>query len=118
VSTRNEVIRLTLTEHRLLNCLVRNAGRIVSHQELLEAMSPGNPSTSIGNLRQWILHLRKKIEIDPALPRVIITHHRQGYSFAGKEEARKRRGGFQNWKHHNQYCLDTVAVALLVIAKR
>jgi len=31
--------------------------------------------------------LRKKIEIDPALPRVIITHHRQGYSFAGKEEA-------------------------------
>jgi len=51
-------------------------------------MSPGNPSTSIGNLRQWILHLRKKIEIDPALPRVIITHHRQGYSFAGKEKRR------------------------------
>jgi len=49
-------------------------------------MSPDNPS--IDNLRHCISRLRKKIEIDPALLRVIITHHRQGYSFAGKEEAR------------------------------
>jgi len=78
-----ESAHLTPTERRLLTCLVQNAGRIVSHKELLEAMSASN----IGNLRQHILSLRKKIEIDPALPRVIITHHRQGYSFAGKEEA-------------------------------
>ena len=77
--------RLTRTERRLLTCLVRNAGRIVSHKELLEAMLPGKPSTD--NLRHCISRLRKKIEIDPALPRVITTHHRQGYSFAGKEEA-------------------------------
>ena len=42
----------------------------------------------IGTLRQLIARLRKKIEIDPALPRVIITHRSQGYSFAGKEGAR------------------------------
>jgi hypothetical protein len=50
-------------------------------------MSPGNPSYNIDNLRQSISRLRKKIEVDPALPRVIITHHHEGYSFAGKQEA-------------------------------
>ena len=51
-------------------------------------MSSGKPSKNIANLRACILRLRKKTEVDPALPRVIITHRRQGYSFAGKEEAR------------------------------
>jgi len=51
-------------------------------------MSSGNPTKSIHHLRAYIARLRKKIEIDPPLPRVIITHYRQGYSFAGKEEAR------------------------------
>jgi len=84
----NKTMHLTPTEHRLLICLVRNAGRIVGHRELLEAMSPGNPSNDIGSLRSCISRLRNKIEIDPALPRVIVTHHRQGDSFAGKEQAR------------------------------
>jgi len=51
-------------------------------------MSAGNPRYNIDNLRQSISRLRKKIEIDPGLPSVIIAHHGQGYSFAGKEEAR------------------------------
>jgi len=51
-------------------------------------MTAGNANINIDNLRQYISRLRRKMEIDPALPRVIITHHRQGYSFAGKEEAR------------------------------
>lgn len=76
--------RLTPKEHHLLAHLVRNKGQMVSHGELLEAMS----ITRIGTLRQWIRYLRKKIEVDPALPRVIITHRGLGYSFAGKEEAR------------------------------
>jgi len=66
---------------------VFHEGRIVSYRELLEAMSPGKP-INIGNLRQYIVRLRNKVEIDPALPSVIITHHGHGYSFAGKEEAR------------------------------
>jgi len=51
-------------------------------------MSPGKPSSNTGYLGSCISRLRKKIEIDPALPRVIITHRRQGDSFVGKEEAR------------------------------
>jgi len=84
----NKTVHLTPTEDRLLTCLVRNGGRIVSHRELLEAMSAGNPSKSIHHLRAYIARLRKKIEIDPGLPTVIITHYGLGYSFAGKEEAR------------------------------
>ena len=83
VTTRDRG-HLTRTERRLLEHLVRDGGRIVSHRELLEAMS----IEDIGTLHRCILRLRKKIEIDPALPRVIITHHRQGYSFAGKGAAR------------------------------
>jgi len=51
-STSDEALRLTPTEGRLLTCLVRNTGRIVSHGELPEAMSPRN--TSISNLRGCI----------------------------------------------------------------
>lgn len=78
---------LTPTERRLLEHLVRNAGQIVSHRELLEAV--GHPSSSKGGnlLAQYISRLRNKIEIDPALPRVIITHRGLGYSFAGKGQA-------------------------------
>lgn len=84
-SMRDKSVRLTRTERRLLEHLVRNAGRMVSHRELLEVISSRN--TSISNLRGCISHLRNKIEIDPALPRVIITHRDLGYSFARKEEA-------------------------------
>lgn len=79
---------LTPTERRLLTCLVRNAGRIVSHKKLLEAMSSGDLGNSIGGLRTYICRLRQKVEVDPALPEVIITRYFQGYSFAGKEKAR------------------------------
>jgi len=81
-------VTLAPTERRLLTCLVRNAGRIVSHAGLLEAIAHPNSTRGHLSLVQNISRLRKKIEIDPALPRVIITHHRQGYSVAGKEEAR------------------------------
>jgi two-component system KDP operon response regulator KdpE len=80
---------LTLTERRLLELLVANSGGIVTHEELLEAMTSVHPSDSIGNLRTYIFRLRKKLEVDPALPNVIITHRGEGYSFAGKERARR-----------------------------
>jgi len=50
-------------------------------------MSSGNPSKTIHHLRAYIARLRKKIEIDPALPRVIMNHYGVGYSLAGREEA-------------------------------
>lgn len=85
---KRESVHLTPTERCLLTCLVRNAGWIVSHRELLEAMSSGNSNKSIHHLRAYIGRRRNKIEIDPGLPTVIITHYSLGYSFAEKGEAR------------------------------
>ena len=88
VSRRDDALHLIPTERRSLTCLVSNPGRIVSHRELMEGMSFGDCEVSIGNLRSCVSRLRKKVEIDPGLPRVIITHHQQGYSFAGTEGVR------------------------------
>jgi two-component system KDP operon response regulator KdpE len=81
---KRESVHLTPTERRLLNFLVRNAGRIVSHSKLLEAMSPGNSNKSIHHLRAYIVRLRKKIEIDPAHARVITNSLRFGIFFRGE----------------------------------
>ncbi len=83
VSRQDEPLHLTPTERRLLMCLVSNAGHVVCHRELMEGMSSGNREVSIGNLRSCVSRLRKKVELDPGLPSVIITHHQQGYSFSG-----------------------------------
>jgi len=85
VSRRDEAEHLTPAECRLLMCLARSAGRIVGHRELMEVMSSGDRKVSIGNLRSSACRLRSKIELDPALSRVIITYHKLGYSLAGKE---------------------------------
>jgi len=82
VSIGDNLVRLTPGEFRLLEYLVRNAGRILTHEQLLEAISANLSRVSIGVLRQYISRLRKKIESDPALPSLIITHRGVGYSFS------------------------------------
>lgn len=66
-------------ERKLLRRLMSDPGQIITHEELLAAMGRGNHD--IGCLRQYISRLRQKIEKDPALPDIIITHRGQGYSF-------------------------------------
>jgi DNA-binding response OmpR family regulator len=88
MSMTDKTEHLTPTEHRLLACLVRNPGWVESHEELLEAMLPSNPSRNIRRPQNTITQIRNKIEIEQALPRVIITHCGRGYSFSGREEAR------------------------------
>ncbi|MFQ6001420.1 MAG: response regulator transcription factor [Anaerolineae bacterium] len=82
VSIGDKVVRLTPGEFRLLEYLVRNAGQILTHEQLLEAISANLSRPNIGILRQYISRLRRKIEVDPALPSLIITHRGLGYSFS------------------------------------
>ena len=72
-------IRLSRTEWGIFRTLVLWGGRPVSHQEMFNAVwgrQFGNPSQY---LRVYITHLRRKIERDPATPRVIITEPGVGY---------------------------------------
>lgn len=71
-------IRLTRKEHRLLHVLATHAGLVVTHQQLLKEIW-GNHMINIQYLRILMRKLRKKIEPDPAQPRVIATESGVGY---------------------------------------
>lgn len=82
---RDDLIRLTRTEWLLLQTLVMHAGRTLTHQQIFDAVwakSFGNPQQY---LRVHITNLRRKIEREPASPRLIITDPGVGYRFEGAE---------------------------------
>jgi two-component system KDP operon response regulator KdpE len=82
VARDGERIDLSPTEFRLLECLVRNKGRSLSHEFLLESVwGPGVEETRLVKL--YISYLRRKIEVDPANPKLILTEWGYGYLFNG-----------------------------------
>ncbi|MFO0948010.1 MAG: response regulator [Planctomycetota bacterium] len=79
VLVRGEEIHLTPIEYRLLTTLVRHAGCVLTHRQLLkEAWGPHHVGDS-HYLRVYMGHLRQKIESDPARPRLLITEPGVGY---------------------------------------
>ena len=83
VEVNGRSIPLTNTEYRLLYHLVRNAGRIVSHRDLLQT-AWGSDSYGEDVVRVYVSRLRAKIEPDPAHPRYIVTKSGLGYLFVGE----------------------------------
>ena len=70
---------LTPTEYRLLATLVRHAGRVVTHRQLLkEAWGPAYASET-QHLRVYMGQLRHKLEPEPARPRYLVTEPGVGY---------------------------------------
>jgi two-component system KDP operon response regulator KdpE len=75
-------IRLTPTEWQMLEVLVRNAGSVVGHEQLLrEVWGPGFENET-NYLRLYAAQLRAKLEPDPSSPRHIITARGRGYRFS------------------------------------
>jgi len=76
-----EPVHLTPIEWQLLIAVARNPGRLVSQRQLLqEVWGPSYVSES-HYLRQYLKHLRRKLEDDPAHPRHLITEPGMGYRF-------------------------------------
>ena len=74
-----QLIRLTAIEYRLLTVLIRNAGKVLTHRQLLkEVWGPSHVEDS-HYLRTYMAHLRQKLESDPAQPRHLITETGVGY---------------------------------------
>jgi two-component system KDP operon response regulator KdpE len=72
-------VRLTRTEYRLLAMLVRYAGKVVTHRQLLkEVWGPGSVDQS-HYVRVYMAQLRHKLEADPARPRYLVTETGVGY---------------------------------------
>ncbi|MEZ4584782.1 MAG: winged helix-turn-helix domain-containing protein [Gemmatimonadales bacterium] len=74
-----EEIHLTPTEYRLLQVLVSNAGRVVTHRQLLQEVWGSNRIGQIQYLRVFLAQLRHKLEPDPARPRLLRTEPGVGY---------------------------------------
>jgi len=75
-------VKLSPTEFRLLSCLIKNRGWIVTHEQLLEKAWGPNYIGDRSFVKLYIRYLRKKLEKDPAHPKFILTERGVGYRFA------------------------------------
>lgn len=81
VYVRDEQRHLTPKEFNLLGVLVRNAGRVVTRDELVRAAWGDEYGDAIDSLKLYIHYLRQKLEVDPDRPIYIITSRGVGYRF-------------------------------------
>ena len=81
VMVKGQRVKLTPREFRLFALLVENAGRILTHKQLLEKVWGWEYTDDLDYVRIYISHLRQKIEPDSALPRYIMTELGVGYYF-------------------------------------
>ncbi|MDD4859710.1 MAG: response regulator transcription factor [Dehalococcoidales bacterium] len=79
VMVRGAKVALTRIEWLLMNELVRNAGRLMTYEELLSRVWGPEYRDDVQILRTWISRLRYKIEKDPNNPNLIRTMPKVGY---------------------------------------
>jgi two-component system KDP operon response regulator KdpE len=81
VTRGGEEIRLTPIEFKLLATLVRNAGRVMTYQQLLKEVWGLRYASQKQYLHVYVGHLRHKLEQDPTRPKFLITDAGVGYRF-------------------------------------
>jgi len=81
VKVKDEIIKLTGTEYSLLTLLLKNDGRVLTHQYILKEIWGQSYSEQTQYLRVFVAQLRKKLEEDPNRPKYIITESGVGYRF-------------------------------------
>jgi two-component system KDP operon response regulator KdpE len=83
----NERLPLTPKEYRLLQILAQHAGNVVTHQQLLKDIWGQSHINDIHYLRIFVRKLRRKIEVDPNRPQILLTELGVGYRLALPQEA-------------------------------
>ncbi len=78
VTVEGREVRLTPTEYKLLALLARHAGKVLTHRHILREVWGPN-ATEAHWVRVHMAELRKKIEADPARPRLVVTEPGVGY---------------------------------------
>lgn len=82
VTARGQAVHLTPTEYKLLARLARNAGKVVTHRQLLVDVWGPEFTEHTHYLRLYAAQLRAKIEKEPAEPRHLLTETGVGYRLA------------------------------------
>lgn len=72
-------IHLTPIQYRLLAMMARNAGRVLTHQQILKEIWGPTFTENAHYLRIYMSQLRQKIESDPAQPQYLLTESGVGY---------------------------------------
>lgn len=81
VRKNNEILKLTSTEFSLLSLFARNEGRVLTHHYILKEVWGMGYIDQTQYLRVFVAQLRKKIEDNPAKPKLLITESGIGYRF-------------------------------------
>ena len=85
VTVADKEVKLTPTEYNLLQELVLNAGKVLTHSYLLQKVWGSEYGGEHEYLPIFVGHLRKKIELDPKNPEYIITVSGVGYRFKSSD---------------------------------
>ena len=86
VSASGKPVRLTPNEFRLLAVLVKNAGRVMTHGQLLREVWGPDSAEATHYLRVYMNQLRQKLEPDPTRPKHLLTEPGVGYRLADPSE--------------------------------
>jgi two-component system KDP operon response regulator KdpE len=79
VAVNGKPVKLTGTEYALLRLFVRNAGKVLTHPQIMESVwGPGHRDKT-HYLHVYMTYLREKIEAVPAKPKLLLTEARVGY---------------------------------------
>lgn len=79
VTRDQQSIHLTPIEHRLLTILARNAGRVITHRQILQEVWGPSHIEHAHYLRIYMSQLRHKLEENPAQPQCLLTEAGIGY---------------------------------------
>ena len=79
-------VRLSPKQYRLLQVLVANAGKVVTHRQLLQEVWGAAHRDDLQYLRVFVRKLRSRIEADPARPRYLVTELGVGYRLRTPEQ--------------------------------
>jgi two-component system KDP operon response regulator KdpE len=75
----DQEVHLTPTEYKLLTLLIRHAGKVLTHRQLLKDVWGANYADQSHYVRVYMAQLRQKLEADPARPRLLVTEPGVGY---------------------------------------
>jgi two-component system KDP operon response regulator KdpE len=81
VTRSSEPVKLSATEYKLLAYLAGNAGRVLTHQAILNHVWGYADGGQMEYLRVYIRQLRQKLEENPRKPQLILTESGVGYRF-------------------------------------
>ena len=93
VWVRGQRVKLSPTEFKIMSCLIKSRGWIVTHEQLLEKAWGPNYIGDKSFVKLYIRYLRQKIEQDPHKPQIIMTERGVGYYFAMRNEDTGNVGG-------------------------